>query len=84
MKLRFLGIRTSAVTSGCSSCGNRRSRQTFHREKTMTLPSGIKMYFFIGKEYEVNESDGRFLLDQYYMVNNRPHYFFERVDASEH
>lgn len=65
MKIEFLGMRSSTRKSGCSSCGGgRKGRETFHRQKTMTLPGGSTQHFVAGRIYELSDSDAAFLLQQ--------------------
>lgn len=63
MRVKFNGEKNVKRTSGCSSCAKRRvSSGTFQREKSITMPSGIRKRFFAGNIYDVVSHDGLFLI----------------------
>lgn len=81
MKVKFLGVKNQSKRTGCSSCGSRRiSKQTFQREKRLTLPNGRSATFYAGEMYEVTAHEGLFLIDQVYNLNGVPTKMFKQVD----
>lgn len=66
MKLIFNGI-LEQQSGGCVPCGRKRSSsQKMMTSKTFILPSGATRTFLVGKEEEVTDSDGEFLLTYTY------------------
>lgn len=64
MKLQFLGF-SKAERTGCAVCGSRRRTSIgIQREKRMMMPHGKMMTFHAGKEYDLSDADGAFLLRQ--------------------
>lgn len=79
MKIVFNGIMERTV-KGCSACGTRRvSNHHFSMTKTYILPSGQTKTFYMGKEEEVSEMDGKFLLSYTYEDQNGTRKAFEEV-----
>lgn len=67
MIVRFNGMIQKKHGGGCSKCGQKStSKHQMITSKMFILPSGRKIPFFIGKEAEVSESDGQFLLQYTY------------------
>lgn len=63
MKVKFNGMKIEQSTSGCPVCGkNRVRKEGFVSVKSFILPSGITKTFRMGNVYEVNDKDGKFLL----------------------
>lgn len=76
MTILFLGY-VHSQRSGCSACGKRRTANTaLKRDKRMTLPSGRVMTFYAGQQYEVNNAEGAFLLNQ---MDETGRYVFKEV-----
>ncbi|MBO7733964.1 MAG: hypothetical protein J6S67_15475 [Methanobrevibacter sp.] len=62
MIVRYLG-KKSAVRKGCPVCGGRgRTEYKTLTTNTYYTPSGNRIFVRIGKEYEVSDADGEFLL----------------------
>lgn len=61
MTVRFLGM-VETTLSGCK-CSGRKETKTFSRHKDFYLPSGILKTFYAGREVEVSDEDGEFLLE---------------------
>ena len=79
MKLVFNGI-IEKRSGGCVPCGAKRAtEQTMKPSKMYILPSGITKTFFVGREVEVSDSDGEFLLGYLYTDKNgqKKHVFTE-------
>ena len=81
MHVRFKGIKKQARSSGCTSCGGRRtSTFDFQREKMIIFPTGARKVFVAGEVYEVTEADGLFLLEQGMLFNGKKENIFELVE----
>lgn len=66
MIVKFNGI-MQKKQGGCSKCGQKSSSQyRMMPSKMFILPSGRTVTFFVGREEEVSESDGQFLLQYTY------------------
>lgn len=77
MIVRFMGMRGQGKTTGCIPCGRRgRSSGVFHREKSITMPSGKKETFYLGMTYEESKEDSSFLLG---LKDNDGRHLFEEV-----
>ena len=77
MKIKFLGCKEQG-RKACIPCGRKSSGgYTFKRMKKMVLPSGTAITFHVGYEYEVNQKDGEFLLEQTYLLNGQKTRMFE-------
>lgn len=62
MKLIFNGI-LEQRNGGCKPCGHKsNSKLIMGTSKMFILPSGVSKTFFVGRESEVSDSDGAFLL----------------------
>lgn len=62
LKIKYLGKKT-AVKKGCPVCGGRgRTEYKVLSTNTYYTPYGHRLTFRIGKEYEVDDADGEFLL----------------------
>lgn len=62
MKIKFKGMKNK-IRSGCPVCGRHQvSNESFVSVRTFTLPSGLTKTFRAGNVYEVNDNDGKFLL----------------------
>ena len=62
MRVKFNGY-IEERTSGCGICGTKRkSERSLTTHKMFILPSGKTITFYIGKDEEVSDSDGEFLL----------------------
>lgn len=80
MKVVFNGVLETAKTGGCAVCGKRRvSTNNFVMKKDYILPSGLTKTFLVGKEEEVSDEDGRFLLSYTYQDANGLRKAFEEV-----
>lgn len=67
MKLKFNGIMQQKTGGGCSKCGQKsKSKYAMMTSKMFILPSGRMATFFVGREEEVSDSDGEFLLKYKY------------------
>lgn len=67
MRLRFNGIMQQKTGGGCSKCGQKStSKYNMVASKMFILPSGRTVTFFAGREEEVSEEDGKFLLQYKY------------------
>ena len=70
MKVVFNGI-IEKRSGGCVPCGAKRAtEQTMRTHKTYILPSGATKTFFVGRETEVSDKDGEFLLGYKYTDKN--------------
>lgn len=70
MKVVFNGI-IEKRSGGCIPCGAKRaSEQVMKPSKMFILPSGITKTFFVGREVEVSEADGEFLMSYMYTDKN--------------
>lgn len=67
MRIVFNGIIEKA-RKGCGACGKRRTENKFMASKTYILPSGITKTFIAGREEDVSEKDGNFLLQYKYQT----------------
>lgn len=79
MKLRFNGAQGAKV-SGCPVCGRKQTSESVTFTKSFILPSGQMKTFRTGREYEVSDRDGNFLLSYVYRTKEgtvRPS--FEKV-----
>lgn len=85
MIVKFKGLierKPKIATSGCQTCGKKGldvSGYTRVTRKEYLLPSGRRLNVVIGREYEVNDMDGMFLLSQAYQYENEPRNVFEVV-----
>lgn len=70
MKVVFNGTVEKRVTGGGCRCKSRVSSASFVRTKMYILPSGQTKTFYAGKEAEVSEQDGDFLLSYVYKDAN--------------
>lgn len=66
MRVIFNGV-LEKKSGGCIPCGAKRaSKQTMVTRKTFNLPSGAVRTFYVGREAEVSDTDGRFLMSYTY------------------
>lgn len=66
MIVKFNGI-MQRKQGGCSKCGQKSSSSLkLMTSKTFILPSGRTVPFLVGREVEVSEADGQFLLQYTY------------------
>lgn len=79
MKLVFNGF-VETHTTGCGTCGKRRSEHQFVSTKSYILPSGVYKTFRVGKVEEVSDRDGRFLLSYVFTDENGTRAAFTEVD----
>lgn len=80
LKVKFLGYREGA-SAGCGVCAKKVQKSgKFKIEKRLQLASGNVMNFKFNQIYEVNETDGNYLLSEFYMYKGEKKYMFERVD----
>jgi len=78
VKVVFNGVLES-VSGGCKPCGARKaSKLRMVSAKTYILPSGKTTLFRAGKEVEVEDEDGEFLLTYKYGEEKKP--VFTKVD----
>lgn len=81
MKLRFNGASTMRKSS-CPVCGGRKTSNGVTFSKSFILPSGKVQTFRTGKEYEVSDRDGEFLLNyKFTEKDGRVRPSFERVNG---
>lgn len=80
MKIIFNGV-LEKRTGGCVPCGTKRtSKKTMVTSKRYILPSGITKHFYVGREEEVSEEDGEFLMNYTYTDDNgNPQTVFTKV-----
>lgn len=70
VKVKFNGI-IEKRSGGCVPCGAKRtSSKSLMTSKMYILPSGIQKTFYVGREENVSESDGEFLLRYNYTDKN--------------
>ena len=69
MKVIFNGILEKKKRGGCNCSGKSKSTLRMLTSKTFILPSGVTRTFHAGQETEVEEEDGRFLLEYQYTEN---------------
>ena len=78
MKVVFNGV-LETVSGGCKPCGTKKaSKIKMVSAKNYILPSGRTMLFRAGKEEEVEDQDGEFLLTYKYGEEKKP--VFTKVD----
>ena len=78
MKVVFHGT-IERHTKGCN-CKGKVSEVGFVNTKMYILPSGRSIQFYVGKEEEVSEQDGNFLLSYIYKdVNGDQRAIFSKV-----
>ena len=66
MKVVFNGV-LEKKSGGCVPCGRKRaSKQTMVMTKMFILPSGMTKTFYAGREEEVSDKDGEFLMSYTY------------------
>lgn len=79
MKVVFNGM-FEKRSSGCN-CKGRKTDYSFKQTRMFILPSGLTKTFSVGKEEEVSERDGKFLLSYSSKdVNGAYREVFTRVD----
>ena len=65
MRLKYLGVMETR-SGGCRPCGTRRaSKKVMATRKEFMLPSGGKKTFYLGRETEVRDDDGKFLVESF-------------------
>ena len=65
MKVMFTGVMEKKA-SGCKPCGMRKvSRMGMTMRKTYMFPSGQEKKFFAGREVELIDTDGEWLLKNF-------------------
>lgn len=80
MKVRFNGT-IEKRTKGCN-CKGKVSEVGFVSTKLYILPSGRSVQFYAGKEEEVSEQDGNFLLSYIYKdANGDTRAVFSKVEG---
>lgn len=82
MKVKFLGVATRKTQHfGCNGCGSGGSMSGVykHTKKTVALLSGQLLDVTLGKEYEVSDEDGFYLLNLCYVFDNKRLPMFEVV-----
>ena len=66
MIVRFNGV-LERSSGGCIPCGSKRvSKMQMLTKKVFILPSGTTKTFYVGREEEVGDKDGQFLLSYQY------------------
>lgn len=78
MKVTFDGFLETS-RKGCSVCGKRRTDKKYLVHKSFMLPSGRRMTFFRGVEYEVSDLDASFLLRITYEQGGETKHSFHQV-----
>lgn len=79
MKIKFNGT-IERRTKGCN-CKGSTSEYGFVKKKLYILPSGRSVQFYVGKEEEVSDMDGEFLLSYVYKdVNGDSRAVFSKVE----
>lgn len=67
MIVKFNGIMQRKTGGGCSRCGQKSSsKYKMMTSKMFVLPSGRTLTFFTGRETEVSDKDGQFLMSYTY------------------
>lgn len=80
MKIKYVGAKGAAKSTGCSKCGKRRKvNNTVQYSKRMQLPSGRSLNFVIGQVHDVTESEGEFLKNWFQPNGNVFEYPFIEV-----
>lgn len=80
MIVKFLGVKGERKKSGCPVCRAKvKVSSTLSYTKRVILPSGKVMIFVLGKEYEVSDDDGRFLMNYHYSFGGEELYPFVKV-----
>lgn len=81
MKIKFNGLIEKKSGGGCN-CKKSGSEYGFVGSRMYILPSGATKTFFVGKEEEVSERDGQFLLsyNQAPDINGHSREVFTKVE----
>jgi len=65
MIVKYLGVLEKQVR-GCRPCGRKRtSKKVVASRKSFTLLSGATKMFYLNREAEVSDADGRFLVESF-------------------
>lgn len=80
MKLIFNGILERKEGGGGCNCKKSQSGYSFINSKMFILPSGTTKMFYLGKEEEVSERDGNFLLSYKSIDQNGTRDVFTKVE----
>lgn len=65
MIVKFLGA-TERRSKGCKPCGmSKGTRRVVASRKEYILPSGATKTFYLGRETEVSDDDGKFLTESF-------------------
>lgn len=65
MIVKYLGV-LEKKSGGCRPCGRKKtSKKIVASRKSFTLLSGATKMFYLGREAEVSDADGRFLVESF-------------------
>lgn len=79
MKIKFNGI-LEKRKKGCNCKGGAKSEYGYVTSRMYILPSGITKTFYAGREEEVSDKDGEFLLQYKYADVNGYREVFSKVE----
>lgn len=64
MKIKFTGIKQTKK-AGCPVCGTSKGVRTYKRRERFYLPSGRVEIFIAGETVTINDSDGKWLIENF-------------------